>query len=239
MRTICGTIIAAVMCAASAFGATEKVDLKTGWRFVKADDSNYVCDASISNEIRKLSAILDRADRGDLPAGIDFDWAKPEFDDSSWKEVRVPHDWGVEKPFDSDRAYGDAFLDVTGIGWYRIKFRVESCELRVGDATLALPPNGKVFFECDGAMSYAMLYLDGKFLGGWPYGYTRWRVELTEHLRGTGNGERESMSLPSGATTSRILRAGIPVADSTATAGCWFAPRIMSCRVPYSSRRPK
>ena len=192
MRKICGTIIAAAVCAAASFGATEKVDLKTGWRFVNADDPNYVCDASMSNEIRKLSAILDRADRGDLPTGIDFDWAKPEFDDSSWKEVRVPHDWGVEKPFDSDRAYGDAFLDVTGVGWYRVKFRVESCELRVGDAKAALPPNAKVFFECDGAMSYAMLYLDGKFLGGWPYGYTRWRVELTD---GGGQG---LTSLPDG-----------------------------------------
>ena len=193
MRTGCGAILAATMLAASSFGATEKVALKTGWRFAKADDPKYVCDASMSNEIRKLSAILDRADRGDLSAGIDFDWAKPSVDDSSWKEVRVPHDWGVDKPFDSDRAYGDAFLDVTGVGWYRMKFRVGSCELgvvscelRVGDDVVALPPGGKVFFECDGAMSYAMLYLDGRFLGGWPYGYTRWRVELTEHLRGTG-----------------------------------------------------
>ena len=131
MRTGCGAILAATMLAASSFGATEKVALKTGWRFAKADDPKYVCDASMSNEIRKLSAILDRADRGDLSAGIDFDWAKPSFDDSSWKEVRVPHDWGVDKPFDSDRAYGDAFLDVTGVGWYRMKFRVGSCELGV------------------------------------------------------------------------------------------------------------
>ena len=122
-----------------------------------------------------------------------FAWAQSAFDDSVWREVRVPHDWGVEKPFDPDRAYGDAFLDVTGVGWYRMKLRVENGELRVEGSgagchpsNVAIPPNGRVLFECDGAMSYAMLYLDGKFLGGWPYGYTRWRVDLTEGLKTTG-----------------------------------------------------
>ena len=178
----------AVASAASACGATIKIPLKVGWRFAKADDPKYVCDSNLSNEVRKISSILDRAERGDLSGGIDFEWAKPSFDDSSWKDVRVPHDWGVDKSFDYDMAYGDAFLDVTGVGWYRIKFRVDGGELKVVDNIAVLPPEGKVFFECDGAMSYAMLYLDGKFLGGRPYGYTRWRIDLTDHIAG-GTGE--------------------------------------------------
>ena len=193
-RLICVCMSAAF---AAAFGATEKVALRTGWRFVKADDPV----AGTNLTIRAMSAILDRADKGDVSGAPAFGWARPDFDDSSWKEVRVPHDWGVDKPFDPDRPYGDAFLDVTGVGWYRLKFRVEGSKLKVSGAAVgsrssdaegpevALPPNGKVYFECDGAMSYAMLCLDGKFLGGWPYGYTRWRVDLTECLRGTGNGE--------------------------------------------------
>ena len=159
--------------------ATDVLPLAEGWRFAKSDDPKYACDANCSNEVRKLSAILDRAQRKDFSGAPDFDWAKPGFDDSSWKEVRVPHDWGVETPFDSDRAYGDAFLDVTGVGWYRIRLRVEDGELKAAGGTAAIPPGGKVYFECDGAMSYAMLHLDGKLLGGWPYGYTRWRVDLT------------------------------------------------------------
>ena len=170
--------VAAALCAVFAHGATEKVALKAGWRFVKADDPA----AGTNLTIRAMSSILDRADRGAAAEAPAFDWAKPDFDDSAWREVRVPHDWGVEKSFDSDLPYGDAFLDVTGVGWYRIKFGVESRELRVGDDVVTLPPEGKVFFECDGAMSYAMLYLNGEFLGGWPYGYTRWRIDLTKHL---------------------------------------------------------
>ena len=171
--------------ALSAYGGTVQVPLKDGWRFVKADDPA----AGTNLTLGAMSDILDRANRGDTSSAPVFGWAQPAFDDSTWSKVRVPHDWGVEKPFDSDRAYGDAFLDVTGIGWYRLKFRVESGELRVGGRSVPIPANGKVFFECDGAMSYAMFYLNGKFLGGWPYGYTRWRVDLTEAL---GNGERET-----------------------------------------------
>ena len=186
--------------ASVANAATVKVPLKEGWRFLKADDPS----AGASLTMKTMSDVLDRADRGDISGAPVFEWAQPGFDDSAWRVGRVPHDWGVEKPFDSGRAYGDAFLDVTGVGWYRMKFRVESGELRVVSGELrfegsdvgcrpsnvAIPPNGSVFFECDGAMSYAMLYLDGKFLGGWPYGYTRWRVDLTEELK-KGTGKRE------------------------------------------------
>ena len=165
-----------------AFGGTVKVPLKTGWRFVKADDPA----AGTNLTMQAMSAILDRAQRGDVAGAPGFAWAKPAFDDSAWRPVRVPHDWGVDSPFDSDRPYGDAFLDVTGVGWYRLKVKVEGRKVRVGDREVAVPENGTVYFECDGAMSYAMLYLDGKFLGGWPYGYTRWRVDLTDRLVETG-----------------------------------------------------
>ena len=175
------TLSVAIMLCAVAFGGTVKVPLKTGWRFVKADDPA----AGTNLTLHAMSAILDRAEKGeslvdsDLPA---FTWAKPEFDDSAWRNVRVPHDWGVDSPFDSDRPYGDAFLDVTGIGWYRLKLKVDGGALKVEGGKVSVPQNGRIIFECDGAMSYSMLHLNGKFLGGWPYGYTRWRIDLTEHF---------------------------------------------------------
>ncbi len=157
----------AALGAACALAGTERVALRDGWRFVKADDPA----AGTNLTIAALSGILDRAERGDATGAPAFGWAAPGFDDSAWKAVRVPHDWGVEKPFDPYLPYGDAFLDVTGVGWYRLRVDVPA------------DWRGKtVYFECDGAMSYAMLHLNGKFLGGWPYGYTRWRVDLTKHL---------------------------------------------------------
>ena len=176
-------IVTTVMALGMVFaqGATVKVPLKDGWRFVKADDPS----ADTNLTMQAMSGILDRAEKCGGGQGLtapDFAWAMPEFDDSAWREVRVPHGWGVDTPFESDRPYGDAFLDVAGVGWYRYKLRMENGELRIDGRSVQIPENGKVFFECDGAMSYAMLYCDGKFLGGWPYGYTRWRIDLTPAL---------------------------------------------------------
>ena len=197
-------IILAVMalCMAFAQGATVKVPLKDGWRFIKADDPA----AGTNLTLQAMSGILDWAEKNGGGQGLtalpDFAWAKPAFDDSAWREVRVPHDWGVDKPFDSDLPYGDAFLDVTGVGWYRIKLKVKGGRLKVGGADVGcrqtnvaeteidIPRNGKVFFECDGAMSYSMFFLNGKFLGGWPYGYTRWRIDLTKTFECGALGER-------------------------------------------------
>jgi beta-galactosidase len=45
-----------------------------------------------------------------------------------------------------------------------------------------------VFLDVDGAMSYASVWLNGHYLGGWPYGYTSFQVDLTPFLKpGAGN----------------------------------------------------
>ena len=159
-----------------ACGATEKVPLTDGWRFVKADDPSAPDNLTQG----EMSLILDAVNHRVGPKAKGwcqwekptFAWAAPDFDDSTWKPVRVPHDWGVERSFDPKLPYGDAYLDVTGVGWYRLAF----------DAPAAW--KGKtVYFECDGAMSYAMMSFNGDFVGGWPYGYTRWRVDLTGRLK--------------------------------------------------------
>ena len=162
--------------------ATERIPLKAGWRFLKADDpkigTNYGFQA--------MSVTLDRAVWGDLSGAPAADWCAPTFDDRGWTEVRVPHDWGVESTYDPDRRYGDAFLDVTGVGWYRKKFKVQGSRFKVGDRVVGIPTGGKVLFECDGAMSYAHVWINGHFVGGWPYGYTRFRLDLTPYLNRDG-----------------------------------------------------
>ena len=175
---------AAVVCALSApplAASTVKVPLTDGWRFVRGDDPSAPDNLTQG----EMSLILDAVARKGFCQWNrpKFSWAAPDFDDSGWKSVRVPHDWGVEKSFDPALPYGDAYLDVAGVGWYRYELRVEGRELRVdGGGSVSIPKNGTVYFECDGAMSYAMLSFNGKFLGGWPYGYTRWRVDLTKEL---------------------------------------------------------
>ena len=105
-----------------------------------------------------------------LPAGQTP--AAPEFDDSGWRPLDVPHDWGIEGPFRDDLDNNTGKLPWKGIGWYRKHFNVPA-----GDK------GKRVFIDFDGAMADAKVWLNGQYVGGWPYGYQPFRVELTPHVK--------------------------------------------------------
>ena len=63
------TILLALL-ATVTFGGTVKVPLKTGWRFMKADDPA----AGTNLTMQAMSAVLDRAARGDTANAPDFTW---------------------------------------------------------------------------------------------------------------------------------------------------------------------
>ena len=41
------------------------------------------------------------------------------FDDSKWRDVRLPHDWAIEGPFDPKLNPHTGALPISGTGWYR------------------------------------------------------------------------------------------------------------------------
>jgi beta-galactosidase len=43
-----------------------------------------------------------QASYNNAKAGSSSGAASPEYADSSWKHVNLPHDWAVEQPFDKD-----------------------------------------------------------------------------------------------------------------------------------------
>ena len=45
-----------------------------------------------------------------------------EYDDTSWKDVTLPHDWSIEKPFDKENGQACTGFLAGGIGWYRKRF---------------------------------------------------------------------------------------------------------------------
>ena len=40
----------------------------------------------------------------------------------------------------------------------------------------------RIYIDFDGAMAYSDVWLNGKFVGGWPYGYTSFRLDLTPYI---------------------------------------------------------
>ena len=77
------------------FGRAEK--LNDDWRFLRVDSSW---------NIRESENMKD-----------------PAFDDSRWRRVTLPHDWGVELPMSPDKGSCQGYLP-GGIGWYRKTLRV-------------------------------------------------------------------------------------------------------------------
>lgn len=162
MKRILTAALAALTCAAATLaGPRQEVLLEKGWMFTKGDG----------------------------------DYAPVVVDDSAWEQVRVPHDWAIYGPFDANNdaqvvAITQNFerraslktgrtggLPYVGVGWYRLKFDVPD----FGEGKCA-----ELLF--DGAMSQAKVYVNGKYVGEWPYGYNSFHFDVTEFLNPDGRG---------------------------------------------------
>ncbi len=97
---------------------------------------------------------------------------RTELDDSRWRKLNLPHDWAVEGPFRIELRGETGKLPYQGIGWYRKHF------------TIPASHQGKqLFIDFDGAMAYAQIWLNGRYVGTWPYGYSSFRLDLTPYIQ--------------------------------------------------------
>jgi beta-galactosidase len=126
----------------------------------------------------------DPVERHVRPAGNlggDVAYVQPGFDDSSWRQLNLPHDWAIEGPWITNGDGATGKLPFFGVAWYR-----KSLDIPASDA-------GKcIYLDVDGAMSYSTVWLNGQIVGGWPYGYQSWRVDLTSYVR---PGEKNELAI--------------------------------------------
>jgi beta-galactosidase len=101
--------------------------------------------------------------------------SQPNFDDSKWQTVSVPHDWAIAGPVMADGDGNTGKLAWRGEGWYR--------------RTLDIPAayNGKsIYLVFDGIMSAPEVYINGKLAGKWDYGYNSFYLDITKFLQFPG-----------------------------------------------------
>ena len=107
--------------------------------------------------------------------GSDFPFVRNDFDDGSWQVVNLPHDWAAEGPFimghDAETGGSMGRLPSPGVAWYRKKLEIPASDT-----------GRSIYLDVEGAMSYATVWLNGNLVGGWPYGYASWRLDLTPYI---------------------------------------------------------
>ncbi|UCG55992.1 MAG: DUF4982 domain-containing protein [Phycisphaerales bacterium] len=96
----------------------------------------------------------------------------PDFPDSQWQPVRLPHDWAIAGPFDpSENGYAGK-LPWKGVGWYRKTFTLDEADV-----------GRRVYFDFDGVMAFPKVYVNGQLAGEWDYGYMSFRVDATPYVK--------------------------------------------------------
>mgnify|MGYP000860847382 FL=1 len=130
--------------------------LEDGWKFTKHDQPNFADIGLITSE---------------------------------WQTVRVPHDWAIYGPFSAnndkqhmaiaqdgqkealEHAGRTGGLPFVGVGWYRKEFELPQNV-----------QNKRTVLQFDGAMSNAVVFVNGKKVGNWPYGYNSFYFDVSEYV---------------------------------------------------------
>lgn len=107
---------------------------------------------------------------------------------AGWEAVTVPHDWAIYGPFDkqndlqvvqvvqngeaeaTEKTGRSGGLPWMGHGWYK--------------TTVEIPNEAREHYTLlfDGAMSNAVVSIDGQEVGRWPYGYNSFHFDVTEQM---------------------------------------------------------
>ncbi|OAM91001.1 beta-galactosidase [Termitidicoccus mucosus] len=162
----------------------ERLPFNRGWLFSRNDPPD-AGDALVYERIKDWllpcgDHLLNLSPRRHSPLGtgpgemrvVGISYTLADYDDSRWRKLNLPHDWGIEGPFHPDLTGKTAKLPWFGVAWYRKHF-----------ALPAIDTGRHVYLDLDGAMAYATVWINGIFAGGWPYGYTSWRVDLTPYIK--------------------------------------------------------
>ncbi|NYI17729.1 hypothetical protein FHR53_000250 [Xanthomonas arboricola] len=134
------------------------LDLDEGWRFHASD--------------LPLPRLLAQDETYDnAKAGRAWGAAAPDFDDTGWRQLQLPHDFVVEQAVRADANIAQGYRP-RGIAWYRRTLRLD--ESVRGQA---------VELRLDGIASHATVWVNGMLMARSWSGYTGLVIDLTPVAR--------------------------------------------------------
>ncbi len=152
----------------------ENIRLSEGWKFALGNAADPVkdfgCGTEYFNYLTKANSIHNEG-----PYVM-------KFDDSSWQEVSVPHDWVTMLPYTREASHSHGYKTVgykypeTSVGWYRKVISIPEADF---GKHLAL--------RFDGIFRHAQVWFNGFYMGVEPSGYATQVYDVTEYVNYGGD----------------------------------------------------
>ena len=181
MKQVFATLICALCIVQSSFAAEtggEKfggVVINNDWTFAIGNAASKELDYTHGTEYFTYICKAQSSNHSHAPI-------MPEFDDSSWQKVSLPHDWAVDLPYSPEASHSHGYKCIgwrypeNSVGWYR-----KHIEIPAED-------KGKQFFiEFEGIYRDSEVFCNGFYLGGERSGYASSVYTLTPYLNYGGD----------------------------------------------------
>ncbi len=148
--------------------------LDEGWKFsfgnASSAEKDFGCGTEYFNYLTKAASLHNAG-----PYAISFN-------DSTWAEVRIPHDWASSLPYASEASHSHGYKTVgykypaTSVGWYRKHIFIPESAL-----------GQHIELRFDGIFRSAQVWLNGIFMGQEPSGYATQVYDITDYINYGGD----------------------------------------------------
>ena len=155
---------------AQAQSVREAVLLDKGWKFAFGNAADpkkdFGCGTEYFNYLTKANSIHNEGPYAQ------------KFDDSTWQDVQLPHDWVTTLPYAWDASHSHGYKTVgwkypeTSVGWYR--------------KTLTIPADDlgkRLLLRFDGIFRNARVWFNGFYMGVEPSGYATQVYDITPYVK--------------------------------------------------------
>lgn len=100
---------------------------------------------------------------------------EPGFNDSTWEQVNLPHDYSIEQDYSTSMEAESGYLP-GGTGWYRKNFTLD--ESAAGK---------QIRIDFGGVYMNSTVWVNGVQVGTHPYGYTPFSYDITDYVNLDGD----------------------------------------------------
>ena len=173
MRKLLSVAALSLVCALAA--GQQTVPLDNDWTFALGNAASMEADFNHGTEY--FTYYCKAKSNNDSVAPI-----MPEFDDSDWQRVSLPHDWVVDLPYSGEASHSHGYKCIgwkypaNSVGWYRKHIYIPETE------------KGKqISIEFEGIFRDSQVFCNGFYLGHEVSGYSSRVYTLTPYLNYGGD----------------------------------------------------